>query len=184
MTSTSSNPPTDRRRKAGPNAHTRRRRRPGRSRQMTATDVDSVLQLLEAWPLDRRHGKLTWNRLIAVIATKGTSWTRQTLFAKPEIAKAFTEAKRQLKGEAELADQSASIPAADPAVDLLRRRIAALEEEIQRLNTTLRNYDERFVRYQHNAQRHGISVAELTQPLPPAPGGPDRANGSRRARAS
>lgn len=155
------------------------RRRAGRGpvssapiQHMTDADVDRAVHLLAHWPYDSKYGKLTWGRLIDQLALTGPTWTRQTLFAKPEIAAAFQEAKSQLRGEPRrdprdaIPDPEASI---DPAVGVLQKKVTSLETEVERLNRILRDYDERFIRFQYNAQRRGVSIAELNMPLPPSP---------------
>lgn len=145
---------------------------PAPIQHMTDADVDRIVHLLAHWPHDSKYGKLTWDRLISRLALTGPTWTRQALFAKPEIATAFQEAKKQLRGEPrkEPRDQiSDPETLTDPAVGVLEKKVASLEAEVDQLKRVLRDYDERFIRFQYNAQRRGVSIAELNMPLPSSP---------------
>jgi hypothetical protein len=139
---------------------------------MRDDDVQRVVDLLNLWPLDNSYGKLTWDRLIDHLAHGGRMWTRQALFAKKEIAEAFQRAKQLLRGSVgEKSPRGSADPEVpiDPAVDLLQRKLGNLRAENERLERLLRDYDERFIRYQYNAQRYGLSIGELARPLPPSP---------------
>jgi hypothetical protein len=135
---------------------------------MRDADIDRVVHLLGAWSKDRKYGKLTWDRLIARLEQSGRTWTRQALFAKEKVAEAFERAKDEIRG---VAPKAARKQSDDSAVALLESKIASQQVEIDSLTRTLRDYDERFIRYQHNAQRRGVTVAELNMPLPESPHG-------------
>jgi hypothetical protein len=139
---------------------------------MRDDDVQRVVDLVNLWPLDNSYGKLTWDRLIDQLAQGGRMWTRQALFAKKEIAEAFQRAKQLLRGsggeKSPLRPVDPEAPV-DPAVELLQRKLENLRTENERLERLVRDYDERFIRYQYNAQRHGLSISELAMPLPPSP---------------
>jgi hypothetical protein len=134
---------------------------------MRDDDVQRVVDLLNRWPLDGAYGKLTWDRLIDRLAQSGRTWTRQALCVKTEIAEAFQRSKQLLRGSG--VEKPGPEPPVDPAVDLLQRKLENLRAENERLERLLRGYDERFIRYQYNAQRHGLSTSELAMPLPPSP---------------
>jgi hypothetical protein len=137
---------------------------------MRDDDAQRVIALLNRWPLDRVHGKLTWDRLIDKLAESGHTWTRQALCAKIEILEAFQRSKQLLRGSGiEKTGSEGAKPPLDPAIDLLQRKLENLRAENERLEQLLRDYDERFIRYQYNAQRHGLSISELAMPLPPSP---------------
>ena len=150
-----------------------RRRHRVDAQHMTDADVERAVRLLDEWPRGRR-GRLSWDRLKSALEESGRTWSRQTLDAKPEIARAFQTAKKKLRNGRDPAPASAqpdeeAIPPIDPAIELLQRKIAGLEAEIVRLTAALGRYDERFIRYQRNAQLRGMTIDELNRPLPPSP---------------
>jgi hypothetical protein len=148
------------------------KRRRATAQHIRDNDVQRVVDLLNRWLLDGSYGKLTWDRLIERLAQSGRTWTRQPLCVKTEIAEAFKRSKQELRdrgdAEARLKSIGAGTPV-DPAVDLLQRKVENLRAEKKQIERLLRDYDERFIRYQYNAQRHGLSINELAMPLPPSP---------------
>jgi hypothetical protein len=138
---------------------------------MRDNDVGRVLDLLNSWPLDRSYGKLTWDRLVERLGESGRTWSRQTLCVKTEIAEAFQRLKQALRGGDDNSPQGPADrePPMDPALDLLQRKLENQRAENEQLKRVLRGHEERFIRYQYNAQRHGVSIDELAMPLPPSP---------------
>lgn len=129
------------------------------ARHLSEEDVEDIVSLLDGW-----NGKLTWQRLCeSCQPIIGFSPTRQTLSSFPRIKNAYTLIKKgdsgRLKGNTKQHRKPASLTVAV-------ERIARLETENVRLKQENANLLQQFVTWQFNAQGHGITPQQLSQPLP------------------
>lgn len=125
------------------------------AKHLTARDIELLVGLIDGW-----NGKLTWDALCDEAESLiGTRPTRQTLNAHPRIKSAFGDKKIQQKTGFKPTKRPQSLAIAE-------QRIYRLESENQRLMAENDRLLERFVRWQYNAQKRGISQAVLDAHLP------------------
>lgn len=122
--------------------------------KMSDTDVQYALKELEAWANGQRGSRLTWYLL-----EKATGFSRQTLYAREGIAKAFSTAKKAL---------ATGKPLRRVRPDTyLEDRINELESQLKRWQELENQWLERWVRIAHHARAKGHSIEDLDKPLPP-----------------
>lgn len=125
------------------------------AKHLTARDIELLVGLIDGW-----DGKLTWDALCdEAEGLIGTRPTRQTLNSHPRIKSAFGDKKIQQREGFKPTKRPASLAIAE-------KRIHRLESENQRLKAENNRLLERFVRWQYNAQKRGISHGVLDTPLP------------------
>lgn len=125
------------------------------AKHLTERDIRLVIDLIDSW-----EGKLTWEALCdASEGLIGTRATRQTFSAHAQIKSAFGDKKTQQKTGLQPTKRPQSLAIAG-------RRIHRLESEIQRLKAENERLLERFIRWQYNAQKRGLSQAALDDYLP------------------
>lgn len=125
------------------------------AKHLTARDIELLVGLIDGW-----NDKLTWDALCDEAASLiGTKPTRQTLNAHPAVKSAFSDKKTQLKTGLKPTKRPQSLAIAE-------QRINRLESENQRLKAENDRLLERFIRWQYNAQKRGLSHAVLDEPLP------------------
>lgn len=118
-------------------------------------DIKLAVSLIDAW-----DGKLTWDTLCDEIGGLiGTRPTRQTLNSHAPIKSAFVAKKIQQRTGLQPTKRPQSLAIAE-------QRINRLEGENQRLKHENERLIERFIRWQYNAQKRGISQAVLDSRLP------------------
>ncbi|MDT7953870.1 MAG: hypothetical protein RQ966_20415 [Acetobacteraceae bacterium] len=120
----------------------------------------AIVGMVDGWD-GANH--LTWGRLVERVEEfLRHRWTRQTLEANPDIKAAYLRHR-----DRELAGRPAPNPK-DPIEVVHKRQVDALNAEIAALKRTLAAYEERFVRYEYNAYRAGLSSEalgmEITKP--------------------
>lgn len=125
------------------------------AKHLTNRDIELLVGLIDGW-----NGKLTWDALCdGAESLIGTRPTRQTLNAHTRIKSAFGDKKAQQKAGFQPSKRPASLAIAE-------QRIHRLESENQRLKGENNHLLERFVRWQYNALKHGVSQGVLDAPLP------------------
>ncbi|MBX8540402.1 hypothetical protein K5D51_11070 [Pseudomonas cichorii] len=125
------------------------------AKHLTKRDIDLLVGLIDGW-----DGKLTWDALCdEAEGLIGTRPTRQTLNAHPRIKSAFSDKKTQLRVGFKPTKRPQSLAIAE-------QRIHRLESENQRLKAENNRLLERFVRWQYNALKRGLSQVVLDDPLP------------------
>jgi len=125
------------------------------ARHLTARDFRILTDLIDAW-----SGKLTWEGLCDRAGEViGFRPTHQTLNAHGPIKSAFSEKKIQLKAGATPSKRPQSLAIAE-------QRIFKLESENSRLIAENERLIERFVRWQYNAEKRGLTKAVLDDHLP------------------
>ncbi|CDH26259.1 hypothetical protein [Xenorhabdus bovienii] len=125
------------------------------AKHLTHLDIEKILGALDGW-----QGKLTWDSLCdAVVKHIGKRPTRQSLNSNKQIKLAFLNKKSRLKGDSE----DTKIP---PSLAIAGQRIKRLEEENSRLRSENFRLLEKYIVWQYNAYRHGLSEEKLNMPLP------------------
>jgi uncharacterized protein (UPF0335 family) len=132
----------------------RKRRAP----DLTDERIQVVLDHIDGW-----QGKLTWDLLLdAVEKAIGVRYSRFTFADYPTIANAFALKKQALRGAWEAdpgAPRDKKVQAALGQVERYKAKIERLEKENELLL-------EQFVTWAHNAERKGVTMEMLNEPLP------------------
>ncbi|WP_104047658.1 hypothetical protein [Vibrio jasicida] len=133
------------------------------AKHLTDTDISNVCELLDDWPTD---SKLTWDRLVEAVAHDyRLTTTRQTLQKQPRIKVAYTEVKKIVSGNSPkvIAARNRHLPSSlKAAADQLEKK----ERTIKRLEAENRQLLEQFHTWLYNATQHGITIEQLSEPLP------------------
>ncbi|GJI89018.1 hypothetical protein [Duganella hordei] len=129
-----------------------------RAPDLTEERISIVLDTLDSW-----SGKLTWELLLdAVESLTGLRYSRFTFAEYPEIANAFSLKKDTLRGTLPRSrgePQDERIRAALMQVKRHQAKSARLQAENNLLI-------EQFVIWAINAERKGVTIAMLNNPLP------------------
>jgi len=125
------------------------------AKHLTDNDINRVVGLVDGW-----DGKISWEALCDEVAELlGARPTRQTLSSHARIKNAFVAKKNHQK--------IGLLPTKRPqSLDLAQQRINRLESENQRLRSENDRLLERFIKWQYNAQKRGISQLMLDEYLP------------------
>lgn len=120
---------------------------------ITAENEEDICFYLAEWKTGRYGKKLTWE-----ILSKGFGYSRQALSGNKRIKAAYDQAKSALKTATTEIDVLKDIQTEH---EKLKKRVAEL---------TTQNHElmQRYIRWQSNAERLGISVLQLDTPLPPS----------------
>jgi len=125
------------------------------AKHLTSRDIKILVNLVDAWT-----DKLAWDALCDAAAPLiNTRPTRQTLSSHPQIKAAFRQKKQQLKTGFVSSKRPRSLSIAE-------QRINRLESENHRLKTENSELLLRFIKWQYNAYKHGISKEKLDAALP------------------
>ena len=125
------------------------------AKHLTGKDIDAFVTLIDSW-----EGKLTWETLCDEGAKiVGLRPTRQTLNSHAKIKDAYLARKGQIKAGAVFSKRPASL-------NIAGQRIRRLEGENNWLKAENDRLLERFVRWQYNAYKHGMSKEALEASLP------------------
>jgi hypothetical protein len=125
------------------------------AKHLTNKDIEILINLIDAW-----EGKLGWEALCDAVAPLiGARPTRQTLSSHARVKSAFGHKKQQQKKQFVSTKRPASLGIAE-------QRIRRLESENDRLIAENGRLLERFMKWQYNAYKHGISQHELDASLP------------------
>ncbi|MCF5029621.1 hypothetical protein GIW78_10150 [Pseudomonas syringae] len=124
-------------------------------KHLTSKDIAILINLINSW-----DGKLGWEALCDAVAPLiGARPTRQTLNSHSQVKTAFRQRKEQQK--------SGLVPTKRPAsLNIAEQRIGRLESENSRLRAENSALLERFIKWQYNAYKHGISKEKLDAELP------------------
>jgi hypothetical protein len=124
---------------------------------MTDENVAKVIELLDSWST-----KLTWERLIeALRAEIGITYSRFTLSERPRIAHAFALRKEVLRGTVARGPRTIN----DGRVLAVLECSGRLKATAERLSAENNLLLEQFITWAVNAERHGVSMDMLNQPL-------------------
>ncbi|MEX5665983.1 hypothetical protein ABFV57_14085 [Pseudomonas neuropathica] len=125
------------------------------ARHLTRRDIEILVNIIDVW-----EGKLSWDALCDAVAPLiGGRPTRQTLSSHGQVKTAFSHKKEQQKTGIVAGKRPASLSIAE-------QRIKRLENENDRLRAESSRLLERFIRWQYNAYKHGLSKDKLDAPLP------------------
>ncbi len=125
------------------------------AKHLTESDVEKIISLLDGW-----QGKLTWERLCdASFKVVGKRPTRQSLHSHTKIKQAFSDKKKRIRNGV----QETKVPV---SLVVAGQRILRLQEENARLKSENSRLLEKFLIWQYNAYRHGLTKDKLNAPLP------------------
>lgn len=125
------------------------------AKHLTKKDIAVLINQIDAW-----EGKLGWDALCDAAASLiGGRPTRQTLSSHGQIKEAFGQKKEQLRN----GFISTKRP---PSLNIAEQRIRSLESENKRIKMENSNLLERFLRWQYNAYKHGMTKDKLDAELP------------------
>jgi hypothetical protein len=125
------------------------------AKHLTRKDIEVLVNLIDAW-----EGKLGWDALCDAVAPLiGGRPTRQTLSSHGQVKTAFGHKKEQQKNGFVTTKRPASLSIAE-------QRIRRLESENDRLKSENSRLLERFLRWQYNAYKYGVSQDKLEASLP------------------
>lgn len=121
---------------------------------ITEDNITDILGLIDTW-----EGKLTWPLLCkkTAVSVGVGSVERQSLAIYPEIQRAFSKRKEELR-EARNNPQKVSD---DVTVEYLKKQVARLEADNARLKEANERYKQRFILWQYNAYTNGVRVSSL-----------------------
>jgi len=124
------------------------------SKHITQNEIKDIVNLLRSWQF-----KLSWDLLIKACSENlGIDTTRQALSRKAEIKEEFNIRKRALKTGVDESPRPNSINQA-------HQKIARLQKRANELEVQNNLYREMFLRWQFNAERHGVTKQMLDRPL-------------------
>lgn len=125
------------------------------AKHLTERDIEIIVNLIDSW-----EGKLGWEVLCDGAAPLiGGRPTRQTLSSHQRIKSAFAHSKERQK--------SGLVPSKRPAsLAIAEQRIKRLENENDRLKAENAKLFEKFIKWQYNAYKYGISQEKLDADLP------------------
>lgn len=125
------------------------------AKHLTVKDIQVIVNLIDTW-----EEKLTWDAVCDAAAPLiRTRPTRQTLNSHIRIKDAFGYKKKLLKNGFISSKKPASL-------NIAQKRISRLENENQRLIAENSELLLRFIKWQYNAYKHGISKDKLDAALP------------------
>ncbi|MCO5354133.1 hypothetical protein [Acidovorax kalamii] len=131
-----------------------------RAPNLSAADIETVVGVLDGW-----SGKLTWDRLIAVLAAKlRATYTRQALSNHARISDAFDQRKKALRngsGESKRAPKDMS-----PEMQAAMQRLERLEAENERLKAENERLLVQFTLWLYNAEMRGVTKEQLSASMP------------------
>ena len=127
------------------------------AKQLTPAMIEKIIAIVDGWPARKR---LSWEALrLETRKRYRIEPARQTLARHTPIKEAFTTRKRALKFPAR----------ADTAPSVLRQQNERLHAENERLREENRRWHERFIVFQYNANKHGLTDTDVDTPLPRKP---------------
>lgn len=125
------------------------------AKHLTGKDIAILINVIDSW-----EGKLGWETLCDAVAPLiGARPTRQTLSSHSKVKAAFGDKKQQQKNGRVTTKRPASLSIAE-------QRIARLVSENSRLKSENSHLLERFIKWQYNAYKHGVSKEKLDAELP------------------
>ena len=124
------------------------------NKRLSESDIEAIVGLIDGWVGDR----ISWSSLIDTIDRNlGYRPSRQALNGHDRIKLAFQTRKKGLRRDA---------PPPPSVVSVLQQRLQRAEAEVDRLKAENSALLEQFVRWQYNAETHGLSKERLNNPLP------------------
>jgi len=122
-------------------------------------DINIIKNTIAGWDSEK-SSKLSWEYLCDRLEPMiGKRPTRQSLGLHKDIVMAFNLKKKNIKSGNDGVKRPANLKIAS-------QRICNLELKNKILTEELRNLEERFIIWQYNAIKHGISFEQLNNGLP------------------
>jgi hypothetical protein len=139
--------------------------------KLTTNEVGTVVAMIEAW-----EGPLTWDRLTDRVALLlGRPFSRQALDAHAKIKLAYQSRKVSIRKVLHsFRAGKLGVEEMSPEMTMALQRAEALQERVDRLQTTIDVYEVKFVTWLYNARNRGLSEGELNSSLPPVDRGADK----------
>lgn len=132
-----------------------------RAPDITPERLDQAVDLIDVW-----RGKLTWELLLDKLEQEvGVRYSRFTLAAYPQVANAFSFRKDALRGTL---TRSKSEPR-DEKIREAHAKVERAKAKADRLEAENKLLLEQFVVWATNAERCGVTIAQLNKPLPKPP---------------
>ena len=129
------------------------------AKHLTDKDIENIVEILDEWPTDI---KLTWDKLVdAVEQYLKFKTTRQTLEKQTRIKQAYIEVKPIVSGTA----TPLITPTLPPSLKVAAERLENKDRKIERLERENQQLLEQFHVWLYNADRFGISISQLNEPL-------------------
>lgn len=126
------------------------------AKHLTENDIEAILNIIDGWDSE----KLTWEKICEKSAgVVGKKPTRQSLNAHDSIKTAYLAKKKGIKVHGIRKPLSANQQIASD-------RIKNLESKIERLKMENNNLLEKFIKWQYNAYKAGMTEAQLNRELP------------------
>nr|WP_199048073.1 hypothetical protein [Dyella sp. ASV24] len=126
------------------------------SAHLKPREVDIIIECIRRWP----EAKITWATICAEAKLLiGRAPARQTLCANDKIMTAYRAKRDDLR----FRSPHISLPS---SLAIAAQRVARKDVEIQELRALTNALLERFVRWQYNAYKHGMTEAQLEADLP------------------
>lgn len=122
--------------------------------RMTEKDILFILYELDSWKNGERSNKLTWD-----VLERLSGYSRQSLWAKPEIKIRYQEVKDSIRN-------GIKKPTSNQYRQTLEQRIKSLEDQIVKFKEQENKWLELWARYEYNAQVIGVCSNEFSKPLP------------------
>ncbi|MBD3668541.1 MAG: hypothetical protein HUJ16_11300 [Kangiella sp.] len=125
------------------------------AKHIDENDVRKIKEILDGW-----EGKLTWNLLVDEFETRvHRKTTRQALSRNNEIKIAFNDKKMYLNSGLSIKSKPQTLKSAAQTIDRIKAENIRLIKENERLL-------EKFIIWQYNAHKRGITEEQLNEPLP------------------
>ena len=124
--------------------------------KLTDANIEKAVLVLDGWA-----GNLIWDRYLVILELEiGHKYTKAAMLRQPRIKAAWDLAKARAR------ESAPAIGHGDVALTLSAKRIEQLEDRVERLQKENNQLLEQFVRWAHNAVRHGLALKDLDRPLP------------------
>lgn len=126
------------------------------AKHLTSDDVIAIINIIDGWGDE----KITWEELCKVSSNVvGKQPTRQSLNGNKKIKEAYTAKKKGLK----ICAPKTAMPS---SLAIAAARIAKLQGENDRLKAQNNALLEKFVIWQYNAYKYGVTEDQLKESLP------------------
>ena len=123
------------------------------SRYITADAEVDILKYLDEWKTGRFGKKLTW-----AIIGKSFGYSRQALSGNLAIKQEYDEVKKILKdGKSDIEELSK-----------IENKNRKLKKELADAMLKIEKYEQKYLRWQKNAMKKGVSVEALNAPIDPS----------------
>jgi hypothetical protein len=121
------------------------------NRYITAEAEQDILNFLTEWETGKYGKKLTWS-----VLEKAFGYSRQALSGNSNIKVVFNNAKGTLKNSD------------NTSPDELKKENKELKNKLNKANTLIHQYEQKYLRWQINAQLNGLSIMTLNKEVQPS----------------